>query len=153
MIEQPSTIINSEKTACYEGTWYVIAREKFSHWIFRGKMSSEKRCFRYTQLAFIIAQRNDCVGYFLFLSHYSQGRRNGEARLSLWAYHSLTANWGYSQAFAFYIALKKEKEQWVCLEKIDSGVLDMTSRFSTLFIKMSLGGSLLKVTLVQLLSD
>ena len=72
--------------------------------------------------------------------------------VSLWAYHSLTANWVYLQDFAFYIALKKEKEQWVCLEKIDSGVLDMTLRFSTLFIKMSLGGSLLIITLVQLLS-
>ena len=102
-------IYNFEKTTCYEGTWYVIAREKFSHWIFRGKMSSEKRCFRYTQLAFIIAQRNDCGGYFVFLSHYSQGRQNGKARLNLWVYHSLTANWVYLQAFAFYIALKKEK--------------------------------------------
>ena len=27
---------------------HVIAREKVSHWIFRGKMSSEKRCFRYS---------------------------------------------------------------------------------------------------------
>ena len=44
---------------------HVIAREKVSHWIFRGKMSSEKRCFRYV----VRTERNDDRATVIFFSY------------------------------------------------------------------------------------